>query len=134
VKLSDLILAIGDDNVKVQNLFDSIGSAQQTKKGGTKISFYTDAVNCTELMDVNTSKNIGLVVWLPREKVEAAVAAEKNTAPEMTYEEALEAVKGMTLNDLSTMLDGPDADHERLAEVNKACGVLLDHIDKGKRA
>jgi hypothetical protein len=79
MKMSDLILAIGDDNVKFQNLFDSMNSISTSKKGVSKISFSTDGVTANEVMSPDTSKNVGLVLWLPRDKVEAALEAMKAT-------------------------------------------------------
>lgn len=76
MKMSELILAVGDDNVKFQNLLNDAQSIDKTKHG-TKITFYTDAIAAEEFLDINKSKNIGLVVWLPRDRVEAAVAKER---------------------------------------------------------
>lgn len=73
MKMSELILAIGDDNVKFQNLLNDAQSIDKTKHG-TKITFYTDAIQAEELIGVDQSKNIGLVLWLPRDKVDAALA------------------------------------------------------------
>ena len=80
MKMSELILAVGDDNVVFQNLLNDAQSIDKTKHG-TKITFYTDAIQAEELMfgDKKTKK-MGLVLWLPRDRVEAAVAAEKKTA------------------------------------------------------
>ncbi len=77
MKLSELILAVGDENVKFQNLLNDAQSVDKTKHG-TKITFYTDAVQAEEMIHAATTKNIGLVVWLPRDRVDAAVAANKS--------------------------------------------------------
>jgi len=76
MKMSDLILAVGDDNVKFQNLDRDVVAVDMTKKG-TKISFYTDAVQAEDFIHVTKRHAVGLVLWLPRDKVEAAIAAEK---------------------------------------------------------
>lgn len=78
MKISDLILAVGDDNVKIQNLLEAAETVNKTKHG-TQIVFFTNEVQAEELLFGHHSqtKNIGLVLWLPRDKVEAAVAAEK---------------------------------------------------------
>lgn len=78
MKMSELILAVGDDNVVFQNLLNDAQTIDKTKHG-TKISFYTDQVAAEELLDGDSSrtKKLGLVVWLPRDKVNAALAAEK---------------------------------------------------------
>lgn len=75
--MSELILAVGDENVVFQNLLNDAVTIDKTKRG-TKITFYTDAVQSEELM-FGDSKNIGLVLWLPRDRVNAAVAKEKST-------------------------------------------------------
>lgn len=77
MKMSELILAVGDENVVFQNLLNDAVTIDKTKRG-TKITFYTDAVQSEELM-FGDSKNIGLVLWLPRDRVNAAVAKEKST-------------------------------------------------------
>lgn len=76
MKMSELMLAVGDDNIVFQNLLTDAQSVDKTK-AGTKITFYTDAIQAEELLNGGKTKKIGLVVWLPRGAVEAAVAAEK---------------------------------------------------------
>ena len=77
MKMSELILAVGDDNVVFQNLLNDAQSIDKTKHG-TKITFYTDAIQAEELLGGGKTKKIGLVVWLPRERVDEAVAAERS--------------------------------------------------------
>lgn len=77
MKMSELILAVGDENVKFQNLFEGMKSASTNKKGVTTISFCTDAVSTTELMDLAKVPYRALVLWLPSDKVDAALAAKK---------------------------------------------------------
>lgn len=79
MKMSELILAVGDDNVKFQNLLNDALTIEKTK-AGTKIVFYTDGVQAEELLGKGITKNVGLVLWLPRDRVDAAVAAEKASA------------------------------------------------------
>ena len=76
MKMSDLILAIGDENVVFQNLDRDAQTIDKTKHG-TKISFYTDAIQAEELLGGGKTKKMGLVIWLPRDQVEAAIAKEK---------------------------------------------------------
>jgi hypothetical protein len=78
MKMSELILAVGDDNVRFQNLTNDAQSIDKTKHG-TKITFYTDAIQAEELLGGGETKNMGLVLWLPRDRVNAAIAAEKAT-------------------------------------------------------
>lgn len=74
MKMSELILAVGDENVVMQNLLADATSVNKTKHG-TQITFYTDKVHAEELLNDGKTKNIGLVVWLPRDKVDAAMKA-----------------------------------------------------------
>lgn len=67
MKLSELILAIGDENVTIQNLLNDAHEIHKTKRG-TKIIFYTDAIQAEELLSGEPSK-VGLVIWLPRDRV-----------------------------------------------------------------
>lgn len=76
MKVSELILAVGDENVVFQNLDRDAQTIDKTKYG-TKISFYTDAIQAEELLGAGKPEKIGLVVWLPRLRVEAAIATEK---------------------------------------------------------
>ena len=77
MKMSELILAVGDENVKFQNLLNDAASIDKTARG-TKITFYTDGVQAEELLaGYNKTKNVGLVLWLPRDRVDAAIAASK---------------------------------------------------------
>lgn len=76
MKMSELILAVGDENVMMQNLLNDAQSIEKTKHG-TRIAFYTDAVHAEEMLGGGKTKKIGLVLWLPRDRVDAAVAAER---------------------------------------------------------
>lgn len=74
MKISELILAVGDENVRFQNLLNDAQSVDKMKHG-TKITFYTDAIQAEELLNGGRTKMLGLVLWLPREKAEAAAKA-----------------------------------------------------------
>jgi|HubBroStandDraft_2_1064218.scaffolds.fasta_scaffold268332_3 hypothetical protein len=76
MKMSELILAVGDENVIFQALDRDAQSIDKTKRG-TKIVFYTNAIQAEELLGVGKTKKVGLVMWLPRDSVEAAIAAHK---------------------------------------------------------
>ena len=76
MKMSELIATVGDENVRFQNLDQDAHTIDKTKHG-TKISFYTDAIQAEELLGNGKTKKIGLVVWLPRDRVDAAIAKEK---------------------------------------------------------
>ena len=72
MKLSELIAAVGDDVVQFQNLDQDAYSLNYNAKSGTKISFATSEAITTE----GTAK-LGLVIWLPRDAVNAAIAKAK---------------------------------------------------------
>lgn len=70
MNISELILAIGDENVKFQNLDHSAVSIDWTRKSGGKITFGTE-----EEIGMGGTKRLGLVLWLDRDAVAAAVKA-----------------------------------------------------------
>jgi hypothetical protein len=69
MKLSELIAAVGDDNVAFQNLDQCASSLNYTATSGTKITFLT-----SETTTLTGTVKLGLVVWLDRDQVKAAVA------------------------------------------------------------
>lgn len=67
MKLSELIAQIGDENVTVQKLSDSItGTVSTNKQGVTKITFGTKEITCGDLL---VGTKIGLIVWIPTDKL-----------------------------------------------------------------
>lgn len=68
MKMSELILAIGDDNVEFQNLDNVMIDANYHHKNGTRITFGTDM----PLMPDGTRK-LGLILWLDRDAVKKAI-------------------------------------------------------------
>lgn len=77
MKLSELIAAVGDDNVAFQVL-DNCASKIDGKETSAKITFGTNEVTARDLLKNETPK-FGMIVWLPRDKLKAAVEA-NNTA------------------------------------------------------
>lgn len=73
MKMSELILAIGDDNVEFQNL-DQCAEKLNMRGGTTKITFGTQR----GLTPQGTDK-LGLVLWLDRDAVKAALAQSRAT-------------------------------------------------------
>lgn len=77
MKLSQLILAVGDDNVKFQNLDQCASDLNYSAKSGTKITFGTDVP-----IDLEGLTKLGLVLWFDREAVRAAIhSATKEQTP-----------------------------------------------------
>ena len=73
MKLSELIVAVGDDNVKFQNLDQSAISLDWSQKSGGRITFGTEQ----QIIPGEGTKQLGLVLWLDREAVAKAVTGEK---------------------------------------------------------
>ena len=68
MKMSELILAVGDDNVQFQNLDNCATSLNYSAKSGTKITFGTE-----QPLTPDGTERLGLVVWLPRDVVKKAM-------------------------------------------------------------
>lgn len=67
MSLSEMIRLIGDENIRVQNVFQSSeGMNYSKKKGGTTIRLFTQEVSADDLLS-QTPKRIGLVIWFDRE-------------------------------------------------------------------
>lgn len=70
--LGQLIGHVGQENIKVQPLKDSIVSIEVVK-GGNKVSFVTSQISPVDLLfgaDENTM--VGLVLWVQKGKLDAA--------------------------------------------------------------
>lgn len=72
MKMSELIIAIGDDNVEFQNLDHCAIDLDYTAKSGTKIRFGTHMP-----LTPDGTKKLGLILWLDRDLVEAAIKEKK---------------------------------------------------------
>ena len=72
MKMSELILAIGDDNVQFQNLDHCATDLNYGSKSGSKITFGTE-----QPLTLEGTKKLGLVLWLDREAVKSAMEQEK---------------------------------------------------------
>lgn len=74
MKISELIAAVGDENVGIQNLDNCGISIDYSAKKGTKITFGTDQ----RLSPAFTgTERLGMVLWLDRDAVQAALDSEK---------------------------------------------------------
>jgi hypothetical protein len=74
--VSDLIRAVGDANVEFENLNDVTTNLQATT-GGVRVTFGTHAISVTDFVSAAFSKKMGLVIWPPRDKVDAAMSQTK---------------------------------------------------------
>lgn len=73
MKLSELITAVGDDKVEFQNLDQSLISLDFNAKSGTKITFGSSMT-----AGIDGTDKLGLVVWLDRDAVKAAIQKGKS--------------------------------------------------------
>ena len=71
MKLSELILAYGDEKVQFQNLDHSLVNLNMNK-GVSKITFGTE-----QPAGLEGTEKLGLVVWLDRKRVAEIIAADK---------------------------------------------------------
>lgn len=69
MKMSELILAVGDDNVQFQNLDHCASDLNYSAKNGTKITFGTE-----QPVNLDGTVKLGLVLWLDRDAVAKAVS------------------------------------------------------------
>lgn len=72
MKLSALIIAVGDDNVQFQNLDQCAKSLDWSRKAGGSITFVTPQT----IIPGEGTQRLGLVVWLDREAAAAAIKAD----------------------------------------------------------
>lgn len=66
MNLSTLLQIVGEENVQIQRLNECMVGAQHTRRG-THITFGTQAVSALELL-TNSERNVGIIVWIPKEK------------------------------------------------------------------
>lgn len=76
MKTSELIAAVGDDKVGVQFIDQCAIDLNWDHKKGTRITFGTDVA-----LGPNGTERLGMIVWMDRDAVKAALAAEKATKP-----------------------------------------------------
>jgi len=78
----ELLTRIGEQHIRLQNLVESATNFTLKGKRGhqeTAITFLTDQMDPSEIFRKN-ARNVGLVLWLPTELVEAAKAAHASEA------------------------------------------------------
>jgi hypothetical protein len=71
VNLSQLILAVGDENVRFQSLDTSASRLDWSAKSGTKITFHTEE----PITPGEGTVKLGLVLWFDREAVQSALSS-----------------------------------------------------------
>lgn len=70
MKTSELIAAVGDDNVGIQNIDTCATSLHWSEKKGARITFGSDV----KILPEGRTDKLGLIVWLPRDRVSAIIA------------------------------------------------------------
>lgn len=73
MKLSELIAAVGDDNVKFQNLDQCADRLDWSRKSGGKITFGTTQA----IIPGEGTEDLGLVVWLNRTAIAKALGHDR---------------------------------------------------------
>lgn len=73
MKMSEMIAAVGDDIVQIQNLDACSISMNWSAKRGTKITFGTEM----KIASTGRTERLGMIVWLPRDRVSEVI----KTAP-----------------------------------------------------
>lgn len=80
--ISELVRLVGDDNIQVQNLLQNCTDLRKGKKLST-ITFATDPKMVHEFIEAGIggrSKVVGLVLWMPAEKIDEINRAHPITA------------------------------------------------------
>lgn len=70
MSITELMQHVGAENISLQNLADSLVKADLKKNDG-EITFATDRGIVHDMM-LGRSKLVGLIVWLPKDKMPAA--------------------------------------------------------------
>jgi hypothetical protein len=70
ITLSEMLAAIGNENVQLQFLSESLLGSQKVVKGVLRLTFETTAVNLRELVLEGT--RMGLVLWINKDKWDEA--------------------------------------------------------------
>jgi len=80
MKLSELIIHVGDDHVQLQRLDSSLVGGQ-VKKQDAELTFATDRQKGMALVGVGEQTHIGLIVWLPVERLPESMRPKKGVQP-----------------------------------------------------
>jgi hypothetical protein len=67
MSITELLQHVGAENVQLQNLADSLVKAQLKKNDG-EITFATDR-NTVQDMVLNRCDKVGLILWIPKDKL-----------------------------------------------------------------
>jgi hypothetical protein len=73
MNIAELMAEVGSENITFQVLTQAMSGAKLRKGGATEISFWTDAVSVAQATGITDSPMLGLVVWLPVDKLPAEI-------------------------------------------------------------
>jgi hypothetical protein len=74
MKMTELVLAIGDNNIQFQNL-DTCADSLNMNGGVTRITFGTE-----QRIGFSGTEKLGIILWLDRDAVKAALDAARGAA------------------------------------------------------
>lgn len=79
--LIEFVTRVGEDNVRVQPLVESVTNIRRRKPSDSVVTFVTsqEFLNPNDFL-AERQRYIGLVLWIPRELVEQARAAHQQEA------------------------------------------------------
>lgn len=78
MSITELVKAVGDDHIEVQSIHQNFNAAKVIEGGKVGVvTFNTAPGKVVDMMAENESKFIGMVLWMPRDRVDAAVKQEK---------------------------------------------------------
>jgi hypothetical protein len=69
MSIIELLQQVGVENVDVQPLNECVTNAVAKKDGVHLITFPTHKLTCRDVMLPDQSQMVGLVVWIPRDKI-----------------------------------------------------------------
>ncbi len=73
MKLSELISKIGDANIQVQFLDNCLSNIQTNKRGVSRVTFDTKAINATQI--ATDTDMVGIILWMDRTAFKKATDA-----------------------------------------------------------
>lgn len=72
--ITELLAAVGEENIKVQYIDECASGMQMTKRQGNKLTVHTD-----EPFGLNGMQRFGFVLWVDRDKLAGAAQQTQGT-------------------------------------------------------
>lgn len=73
----ELLTRVGEANIQLQGLDESLTGARLRKNGSTELSFLTNQITPGEVVTGDAHMKVGLVLWIPTDVFTAAREAAK---------------------------------------------------------